>query len=346
MTIRHAIDELLALPSPFDAPTPEGEALFARAMAEADAQHRTRNPAYAALWNDDAQRPLVPIGLFKQADLGTPVDGEGVWLGSSGTSSGQATRVFFDRVSMERIRVGMTRIFLHHGLVDTRPSHFLLLSPDPASGQLPGYATTFDKFTACAPVQEKVFAVGPDGLDVRLALDTLARWSRSGHPVFIFGLTVHFEQLCLAAQAPIVLEQPVRGLTGGGWKGWTKTLDRTQIVERLTQAFPSGLDLRDLFGMTEHPLHYVSCKEGRFHLPQYARASVVDAQGGTAADGELGLIRLQSPLFASLPSHDLLTEDLGRHGRGCRCGSPLPFIEYVDRMTPPQGTCAATAASR
>jgi len=338
-----AIDRLLAAPDPYGAITAADEDRFAAAMAEADAWHRAHNPRYARLW-DGAERPVIPVALFKQVDLATPVDGEGAWLASSGTTSGAGTRVFFDRVSLDRIRRAMVQVFLAHRFIDIQPARFLLLSPDPTRGSHPGYATTFDKFTGCAPVADKVFAVDPHGeLDAGLALATLRRWAASPAPIFLFGLTVYFERLSLAAE-PIELVAGIRGLTGGGWKGLVKQLGRDEAVTRLRAALRApAVDLRDLFGLTEHPVHYISCAHGRFHVPKLARFAIVGPAGERLPAGEPGLIRLISPLFASLPSHDLLTEDRGAWGEGCACGSPLPYFGFLGRVTPPAGTCAAEA---
>lgn len=342
-----AIDRLLALPEPYAAITAGDDALFEAAMAACDAHHRARNPRYARLWRGD-ERPLVPVGLFKRVDLATPVDDDGVWLTSSGTGSGAATRVFFDRTSLERIKRGMMQIFFRARFLDLRPANFLLLSPDPARGSHPGYATTFEKFTGCAPVRERVFAVDDGGrFQPELALDALGRWAGGDAPIFLFGLTVHFEHLATCTARPIPQRAAVRGLTGGGWKGLARRLDRAEIVARLGALLQApAFDVRDLFGLTEHPLHYISCARGRFHVPKYARARIVDASGAAAPPGEPGLIRLSSPLFASLPSHELLTEDRGAWGEGCPCGEPLPYLAYLDRVTASAGTCAHVAAAR
>ena len=162
----------------------------------------------------------------------------------------------------------------------------------------------------------------------------MARWSASAAPIFIFGLTVFFEHLALTAR-PMRFAGPVRGITGGGWKGLPRQLDRPEIVERLQSQL--GAEIRDLYGLTEHPIHYLSCRAGRFHVPGLSRVTLVDAAEG------VGLLRLQSPLFASMPAHDLLTRDRGRLGQGCTCGIEAPWFEFLGRVTSAQGTCAATA---
>jgi hypothetical protein len=256
--------------------------------------------------------------------------------------------VFFDRTSMERIERGMMQIIRHARFVDFQPANFLLLSPDPASGTHPSYATSFESFTGCAPVRERVFAVDAAGrFQPEVALAALRRWAEGTAPVFLFGLTVFFEQLATCTCEPIPQCAPVRGLTGGGWKGLAKQLDRDAIIMQLGALLrPRSLDIRDLFGLTEHPLRYISCARDRFHIPKYARAQIVDETGAPAAAGTPGLIRLLCPLFASLPSHDLLTEDRGAWGEGCPCGEPLPYLAYLDRVTPPAGTSAHDASER
>ena len=346
-----SIEHLSLMQAPYSESAADDDSLFSAAMREADAWHRERNPAYAALWNDEG-RPLIPVGLFKRIALGTPVDGEGLWLSSSGTGKNGPASVFFDAVSMTRIERGMRQIFHHQGLVSTQPARFLLLSPDPRRTLQPGYATSFMRFTACAPVEEMVFAVDDDGrfLD-SLAWDTLARWIGDPVPVFLFGLTVHFEHLALTAPSTRSLSRTtVRGLTGGGWKGMTRQLDRPQIVARLARALggkqeeESAVDIRDIFGITEHPLHYISCAHGRFHIPRYSRLEILGPSGDSAADGEPGLIRFQNPFLASLPSHDLLSEDLGRMGNGCACGGQRPWLEFIGRAGDPATTCAWQAS--
>ncbi|MCA9541187.1 MAG: hypothetical protein KC620_19940, partial [Myxococcales bacterium] len=262
-----AIEALAGLANPFAAPSSEEDRLFADAMAAADAWHRARNPRYAALW-DENTRPLLPVGLFKRADLATPVDDGGETLRSSGTTSGQGTPVFFDARSMARIRQGMLHIFMRAGYFDLRPANFLVLAPDPAQGDHPGYATAFTRFTDCAPQREVVYAVDADGqFSAARAWEALRRFADEANTLFVFGLTVWFEHLALAADAPVPLRGPLRGLTGGGWKGLARTLDRPEIVARLTAHYAGAIgDWRSDFCSSELEAHGNCCAAGRFHL--------------------------------------------------------------------------------
>lgn len=347
------IQALNCLAQPYAPASQDTDALFEAAMAEADVWHLGRNETYRQLWRGE-QRPMIPVDMFKRVNLCTPMDeaDAGMWLTSSGTSGQGATQVHFDAVSMARIQSGMVQIFLHAGMISMQPARFLLLSPDPrlasSDAELAGYAQSFLRFTACAPQQvEMVFAVDQTGhFDAARAWDTLRAWAQHDEPVFIFGLTVWFERLALAAPLdPVHMRGPVKGITGGGWKGMTQALERPAILQRLHAALvaPGGADIRDIYGMTEHPLHYLSCRAQRFHLPQYTRCLIMNAQGQPAAQGEQGLIRLLNPFFASLPCHDLLTNDLGMMGQGCECGSDLPWLQFLGRAGSHDQLCADQA---
>lgn len=335
------IDLLINNPQPY-APESIDDALFSAAMKQADTWHLNRNVNYAKLWETEAN-PLIPINLFKTMDLATNTQLDGLWLNSSGTGQHGKTRVFFDNLSLKRIETAMVQIFLHNHLISTTPSRFLMLSPDPATGEHAGYATAFLKFTQCAPIQKLVFTVSEQGqFDSELAWSTLKRWANDPAPIYILGLTLFFEFLCLKRPEPFTLKSPIKGLTGGGWKGMTKQLERPEIIQGLQQVLQApSVDIRDIYGMTEHPLHYISCPEGHFHLPAYSRFSIMAEDGSHAPENKNGLIVLESPLFASIPSHRLLTQDLGYWGNNCACGQPLPFLRYLGRASTPEGTCAA-----
>lgn len=348
MSVLKACDQLAGIAAPYSVEigqVNDNKVLFDAAMAEMDNWHKSNNQQYASLWQD-GQRPVLPVGIFKQLNLSTPVEDEGMWLTSSGTSKTSATQVFFDQKSMARIEKGMFGMFMANGMFSQRPSRFLLLSPDPRQGNFPGYATSFFKYTAAAPVQELIFAVQNDGVfNADVAIEALTRWSHDDAPIFIFGLTVFFEQLALALTDKIMFKGEVKGITGGGWKGLTKTMERSDILQRLNERLEAPVfDIRDIFGLTEHPLHYLSCVHGHFHIPAYSRFFIMGADGSILPAGEVGLIRLQNPFYASLPAHDLLTEDSGSWGQGCACGNTLPYMQYHGRVSAMDSICAGKTA--
>jgi hypothetical protein len=339
------VDALADLNSPYELVGDAQTNLFSSAMVEIDQWHCRHNDQYARLFASHP-RPFIPVGMFKSVDLATSVAGEGYWFSSSGTGQGGKTRVFYDAGSLARIQRAMIRMFDAAGFLSKQHARFLLFSPDPRRGDHAGYATAFLKFTACAPVAECVFAVDEKlGFDGDLAWETLKRWACDPTPIYIFGLTVFFEHLCLCGSSPVVVQGPVRGITGGGWKGITQRLSRPEIIACLASLLQTPtLDIRDIYGMTEHPLHYLDCLHGHFHPPAYSRFSIIGEDGVPVAAGETGLIALENPFFASLPSQRLLTEDLGVWGKDCPCGLPGIYMSYMGRASSPQGTCAAQVA--
>ncbi|PNL50795.1 hypothetical protein CEP63_016980 [Proteus mirabilis] len=338
---RYEMDNLVNLAQPYAVDSFD-DALFTASMNEADNWHRQNNANYQSLWQKMPQ-PVIPVNLFKTMDLATPTHRNGIWLNSSGTGQQGKTQVFFDDVSLKHIETAMTQIFYHNGLISTTPARFLMLSPDPQSGDHAGFATAFLKFTQCAPIKELVFTVSEHGqFDTKLAWSTLQRWANDPAPIYILGLTLFFEHLCLSRPDAFTLLSPIKGLTGGGWKGMTKQLERPDIIQGLKETLHApNVDIRDIYGMTEHPLHYISCSEGHFHIPAYSRFAIIDETGDRAPERKVGFIQLENPFFDSLASQRLLTQDLGLWGTQCACGHPLPYIHYIGRATSPEGTCAA-----
>ena len=125
----------------------------------------------------------------------------------------------------------------------------------------------------------------------------------------------------------------------------TQRLSRPEVIAHLASLLQTpALDIRDSYGMTDHPLHYLDCPHGHFHPPAYSRFSIIGEDGVPVAAGETGLIALENPFFASLPAQRLLTEDLGVWGTDCPCGLPGIHMSYMGRAGSPHGTCAAQVA--
>jgi hypothetical protein len=338
-----AIERLSQLSDPYTQKSPEEEVLFQEAMEECHQWQKKTHRAYAQLAQTGA--PMIPVALLKQLLTSESPSGiEGTSLSSSGTQ-GNPSHVYFDTESLQRIVKAQFHIFGRYGFPSRTPTCFLLLSPDPRAGSFPGYAYAFDKMTECAPSAEKIFAVdAQQHFDPERALQALKRYAQGTHPVYLFGLTAFFEQMILALKTPLSFKAPVKAITGGGWKGLLQTLTREEMVLRFQEKFQSpSTVIHNLYGMTEHPLHYLSCKEEHFHLPKYSRFYIMGSQGEPLEAHQEGLIRLQNPFFKYCPSQDLLTEDLGYWGTNCPCGEPLPYLHFLSRLSTLQGTCAFKA---
>ena len=336
-----AIDQLLQVNSIYNTPTTSDNQLFKQAMQVCYEWHLAHNPSFANL-NLPLDEP-IPVGLFKQINLSTVQDAPS--FSSSGTS-GQTTQITIDANTMQRIFAAQVKMFDYWQVLDQRPANFLILAPDPQLFKEAGYAYTFTKMTACAPIQEVVYGCQADlKLDTDLITSTLAKWEKTDSPIYVLGLTVLFEHWVLKQLVASHYQGHIRMITGGGWKGFTQVLDRSSIVASLKTLFPQAqVQIHDLFGMTEHPLHYLSCTEQHFHFPLYSRFEVLNPSSEITPEGEIGLIRLQNPFSTSIPCYDLLTNDLGTWHTGCQCGLPTPYLNLLGRKTTSEDTCAYRAS--
>lgn len=323
-------NQLAQITNPYRPPAAEDDELFARAMEEADQWHKKHNPAYASIC-EQSSRPLLPMQLLHNPAFCTP-------------------RVPGMPTDLARIDQAMAAILRHNGFFSDQPGNFLLLAPNPDKGHGSGYGDTFSRLARlCAPIKELHFIVDEDmRLHADEAWNRLAHWSKEESPVFIFGLSSFFEQLCLSGNKVLDIRGPLHGLTTGSCTSPDWSARRAGIMAGLEARLRGRhVQFRDLYGMREHPLHYISCSEGNVHLPLFSRFLLMDGNGTPAPKGQVGLVRLQNPFLDTLPAHDLLTEDFATWGNVCPCGDPLPFFRFMGRLNLGHGgeACACSCGS-
>ncbi|OBU05805.1 hypothetical protein [Morganella psychrotolerans] len=211
------------------------------------------------------------------------------------------------------IQRAMKTILRENGLTCATPSRFLLLSDGLTTAARDGDTAEFPGLTLFAPVKECVCTASADeGTDAAQAWSILKRWAEESDPVYIFGLTHHMER---------------RG----------QHTDRQAITGKLQLTLrAASTDLREIYSVPEHPLHYISCKEGYFHIPVFARFALIGEDGNPAAPGKCGLLQLETPLLSRLSAQRLLTTDVCEQGTGCPCGCVLPRIHYHRTVVSPE----------
>ncbi len=356
---------LLRLESIYES-SPEREALFVSALREIARWHLDRNPVYHAYCQAlrfdperDLQHPedLPPLSaeLFKVFDLVTLRDVDYFTVSSSGTG-GRRTTIPLDLETVMRMWAMGEASFEEEGLTTEAPVDYVVLAPDPAGSPDHGNAHFFAALMEAAPARETIFALVPDGAG-RLRLDTEAtgrtidRFAASGRVVRILGLPSLIARLAETFESgPVRLDPESLVLTGGGWKKETRgALPKESFRALVGRAFgvPSHR-VRDLYGMTEHAVHYLECREHRFHAPVYTRVRVVDPLSGAVVEnGRDGVLHLLNPGFTTLPFHSLRTADVGRSADPCPCGRRAPAFEVVGRGgTSLYRGCAATTLER
>ena len=360
--------ELLRLDAIYE-PSAERDALFVDAMRENTRWHAERNPAYRAFCEHHRFSPerdlqtldgldrLPPLAadVFKAFDLVTLRHIDFFTVASSGTG-GRRTTIPLDLETVLRMWAMGESSFDADSLRSEERVDYVVLTPDPNATPAHGNAQFFHALTEAAPVREIVHALLPDGaggfrLDLDRAAAHLARAAAAGRPVRVLGLPALVVRLAERfADGPIALADGSLVLTGAGWKKDAHTaLPKPAVRQLIEEAWGLPADrVRDLYGMTEHAVHYLECREHRFHAPVFARVRVVDPlTGRQVPDGTEGVVHLLNPGFTTLPVQSLLTADVGRALGRCGCGRATPAFEVLRRGGTSQFRgCAATTLER
>lgn len=306
-----AIEQFADNPSPCAPLTPSEETRYLKAMAQTDNYHRRYNPSYARLDNAEPV-PVTPAALFRN---GCP-----------------ATHTEIKYTEM--IERAMTSTLLLSGLTSIRPARFLLLTQPQTSAHNEYDTPMFPGLTQFAPVKECVTAVFADGRpNTVLAWAILMEWAQKSDPVYILAAAHHAGQFVQHSPAPFTMKGDIRILSSHARPGHRRLITDTLLKVLLA---PS-VTIREIYSTPAHPLHYISCIEGHFHIPQFTRFLLVSGDGCPAAAGKTGLLQLNTPLLTPLPAQRLLTTDICEQGTRCACGSALPWMYYLGSITEQDG---------
>ncbi len=347
-------------------PSEEREALFLSALREITNWHLERNPPYRAYCESlsfeldrDLERPedlpALSGEVFKSFDLTTLRRVDYFTVSSSGTG-GRKTTIPLDLETLLRMWAMGESSFDEEGLVSDEPVDYVIFAPDPALVPDHGNAHFFTALKQAATARETFFALAPDDrgsyrLDLEATANHLARSAATEGPVRILGLPALIARAAESFEGgPLPLSKGSLVLTGGGWKGETRAvLSKESFRKLLERAWSIPSDrVRDLYGMTEHAVHYVECREHRFHAPIYSRVRIVDPLSGAPLEvGSEGVLHLINPGFTTMPFQSLLTADVGRACGPCPCGRRTPAFEVLGRGgTSRFRGCAATTLER
>ncbi|WP_065257987.1 LuxE/PaaK family acyltransferase [Pseudomonas bananamidigenes] len=363
-------DALCAMTRPYcseSVPT----ALFDQAMAEISRFHCEYTPGYEHWLNangltaadldsldDWSQLPPIFASFFKQQQLLSPTGTDALELTSSGTS-GQKSRMRYDKRSLGAAQFMVERIFHHYGWDNPQtPCNYLLLSYEPEVSLRLGTSFTDQFLCRFAPVNRVVHALRRtggnhefDGFGVIAALQSFAE---EGLPVRIFGFPAFLWQTLQRMRATGVpdlqLAEGSLALFGGGWKTHAaQEIPRQQLYERIHEQL--GIEpsrCRDGYGAVEHPVPYLECAHHRFHVPVYSKVFVRNPSDFTVLSyGHQGLLSFVSPYISSSPAHAVVMSDLAtlHPGVSCGCGLSADWFELHGRAATTAGRSCAMAAS-
>ena len=330
--------------------TPETRATFLLAMRQMVAFHRQHSPLFEGLCRLDgfteedlrseedlSRTPHVIVTAFKEAKLLSLPESEIVATFTSSGTSGSMSQTNMDQVSLERQAAMRRNIVESYGLVDSNPVNYLCFSYDPESGGKRGAAHTHSVYATFAPARETFYAItqGEDGqphFRLEACLETIQRYSESGLPLRVTGFPAFgWVTLSKLDEKGVRFKFPPESLlfSGGGWKLHTgQAVPYEEYVALVQRVLGITRDrIRDVYGMVEHGVPYLTCEEGHFHVPIYARVWAVDP--GTEEilpSGKMGLFKLISPYLRSVPALSVLSTDLGEVQDRCPCGRQSPIL--------------------
>jgi len=345
LKISSALERLIEAP-PF-LRGPKASALFCSAMREAfsfQARHSAFFRKYLALdgfspasvrtERDIAKMPFIFVAALKERDLAfLPASRMVLELTSSGTS-GQRSRIQLDAGSLARVRRMAWKVVEGLGMADlSREYDYVCLTYDPEAARDLGTAWTdrlvsgftgkgniFYTFRWDRGKKDFYFDSAGAAAALKKAEDAGRPVRLLGFPAFALKLTDEFRKKY--GRYPR-LDRRSGAITGGGWKTLAdeavdKNVYRGILARRL--GIPAR-NIRDMFGMVEHGVPYMDCELGNFHIPNYGRVLARDP--GTLEPlgyGRDGLLQFITPYLTSYPSISLLSSDLGRVEKGCKCG--------------------------
>ena len=324
---------------------------YARLLAEEDCVIETIQTE-----GDLYRLPPFSTLFFKRFDV-KPEAGEGksgrrlpaLTVTSSGTS-GRKSHIHIDAATAARAVPMVINFFRFHGLISARPHVAVLLSWPPKGKDVPGGMRTASGAAHLTPVVKKIYALKKTA-DGRIVPETekLVKLAAAadknpfpvrfvGFPAVLSGLLAEMEARNLSLSLPA----GSRVLLGGGWKGSVPaTPDQTEretgrafgaddrpeetpdaaLRRRIQERLGIPADhVHEFFSAVEHPVPYLKCPCGHFHIPVYSRVTARDPVTLTPLpDGEEGILDFITPLVSGQPLLSVMTDDLG-----CVCHTPCP----------------------
>ncbi len=343
---------------------------FVTAVRSNAAYHRQHCAQYARLLDacgfhpdmladeDDLYRlPPIPTLYFKRNTLFSVPDGKLCLRATSSGTHGAKSSIGFDRKTLFYGVGMMTRFFSYYRVISPMPVNYIILGYEPRGGEEMGAIKTAYGTTKFAPALHRTYALVRDGADYRLNADGVARalegYAKSGFPVRFVGFPSYLYFLMLRLQqrgVSLRLNKSSRVLLGGGWKQFAgEEIPRPLFYDMLKRTLNiESENCLEFFSAAEHPIPYVKCKNGHFHVPKYSRVLVRDASTLRPVGlGTPGLMNFITPMVGSMPLTSVITDDIGvlRDGEACDCGVHTPYFDLLGRAGAAQiKTCTAGAA--
>ena len=349
----------------------EGGELFLAALRETLEKNAAGSAEYAEILRregfcldmlrseaDLARLPALPTLYFKRNRLFCVSERKLVVRAASSGTGGKASEVGFDLSSLLVGLRTLRRFFRFHRVTSLIPTNYIVLGYEPAKHNRAGAVKTAYLTTQFAPALSREYALKDNGAGYDINIEgirkALLKYAKSPFPVRFVGFPAYMYFLLKTLEKEgISLALPARSavLLGGGWKEFSgESVDREELLELIKVRL--GIDRArcfEFFSAVEHPLAYLKCACGHFHIPAYSRVIIRDTETlEPIPNGEAGLLNLITPLVSSMPLCSVITDDIAiLSDSPCSCGNPAPYFDLLARAgVSGIRTCAAEAGER
>lgn len=349
----------------------EGGELFLAAMRETLEKNAAGSDKYAEILKregfspdmlkteaDLAKIPPIPTLYFKRNRLFCVPERKLIIRAASSGTSGTASEVGFDLSSLLIGFGALRRIFRFHRVTSMIPTNYIVLGYEPAKHNRAGAVKTAYLTTKFAPALRREYALKDNGAGYDINIDGIRKallgYAKSPFPVRFVGFPSYMYFLLKTLEKEgLSLALPARSavLLGGGWKEFSgQSVDRAEMLELIEARL--GINRErcfEFFSAVEHPLAYLKCACGHFHIPAYSRVIIRDAETlKPLPEGEAGLLNFITPLVSSMPLCSVITDDIAvMSAEPCPCGNTAPYFDLIARSgVSGIRTCAAEAGER
>ncbi len=305
---------------------------------------------------DLAKIPVIPTLYLKRNRLfSVPEKKLAVKATSSGTK-GSMSVVGFDRSSLFYGIMMMFRFFSYYRIISPIPVNYIVLGYEPSKHTDMGAVKTAYGTTKFAPALHREYALRDTGSGYEVNVEgikkALLSYAKSPFPVRFVGFPAYMYFLAKTLREngiSLRLKKRSMILLGGGWKQFAgEEIDREEFFALIRETL--GIERErcfEFYSAVEHPLAYVKCKNGHFHVPLYSRVIIRDTKTlEPVPDGQIGLLSFVTPLVSSMPLTSVITDDLAVHSNAeCGCGLETPYFDLIGRAgVSGIKTCTAQAA--
>ncbi|MCL2034952.1 MAG: acyl-protein synthetase [Oscillospiraceae bacterium] len=294
--------------------------------------------------NDLHKLPPLPTSYLKNHTLTSkPYDKFLLKTSSSGTG-GKKTLSGFDVSSAFWGLCMLLKIFKYHNLLSLRRTNYIILGYQPDKSNQTAMAKALKGITFLAPQKGIAYALkvknGEYYADIQGLVDSLLRFSKQNHPVRIVGFPAYMKMFIDELNErgiKITLHKNSKMLLGGGWKTFfAEEISKDKLFSMVSNTLGVRREnFKDHFSTAEHPINYVACENGNFHIPVFSRVIIRDVNTLERTPNDTpGLLNLITPLLSSVPFGSIMTDDIAvmRDAGKCGCKIPSPHFELIGRV--------------